>query len=196
VSGRSPGRLVAIGASWGGLDALRTILRGLPADLDAAVVVAQHRSPESHPTAFQELLGAVTRLRVSEASDKDDLCRGTVYVAAPDYHLLIEERAVALSTDVPVQYARPSVDVLFESAAEAYREQCIGVVLTGANSDGARGLRRVVELGGTALVEDPATATRDEMPRAAIAAVPDARVAPVDELAAILVQLCGQSMAA
>ena len=188
--------LVAIGASWGGLDALRTILKTLPAELDAAVVVAQHRSPESHPTAFRDLLGAVTRLKVCEAGDKDELRPGTIYVAAPDYHLLVEPGTVALSIDEPVQFARPSIDVLFESAAESYRERCVGVVLTGANADGARGLERVVELGGTALVEDPATATREEMPRAALAAVPNARVAPVGELAAILVELCGAKMAA
>ena len=131
-----------------------------------------------------------------EASDKDELRPGTVYIAAPNYHLLIEGRTLALSTDEPVLYARPSIDVLFESAAESYREQCVGVVLTGANEDGARGLARVFELGGTALVEDPATATRDRMPRAAIAAVPDARVAPVGELAAILVELCSRTVAA
>jgi two-component system chemotaxis response regulator CheB len=195
VTERHEHRLVVIGTSWGGLDALRTILGALPLELDAAVVVAQHRSPGSHATAFRDLLGAVTRLRVREAGDKDELRSGTVYVAAPDYHLLIQERTVALSTDEPVQHARPSIDVLFESAAESYRERCIGVVLTGANDDGARGLKRVVELGGAGLVEDPATATRSEMPRAAIAAAPDARVAPVGELAAIIVDLCGRKAA-
>jgi len=189
-------RLVAIGASWGGLDALRTILQALPAGFAAAVVVAQHRSPESHPTALRDLLGAVAPLTVLEAGDKDELRPGTVYIAAPDYHLLIEGSTVALSTDEPVLHARPSIDVLFESAAESYREGCVGVILTGANEDGARGLGRIVELGGTALVEDPATAKRDEMPRAAIAAVPGARVAPVGELAAILVELCGQKVTA
>jgi two-component system chemotaxis response regulator CheB len=188
--------LVVVGASWGGLDALRTILQGLPAGFRAAVVVAQHRSSDSHPTAFRDLLGAVTRLKVYEAGDKDELEPGTVYVAAPDYHVLIEEETVALSTDEPVQFARPSIDVLFESAAESYREQCVGVILTGANADGAAGLKRVAELGGTAIVEDPETATRDEMPRAALAAVPTARIAPVGELAAILVEVCGREVAA
>jgi two-component system chemotaxis response regulator CheB len=183
--------LVAIGASWGGLDAFRDLLRDLPAELDAAVVIAQHRSPESHPTAFRELLGAATRLRVCEAGDKDGLRPGTVYIAAPDYHLLVEPGSLSLSTDEPVQYARPSIDVLFESAAESYRERCAGIVLTGANDDGARGLARVVELGGAAIVQDPAEATRDEMPLAALAAVPDARVARAAEIAHLLVELCG-----
>jgi two-component system chemotaxis response regulator CheB len=183
--------LVAIGASWGGLDVLREILRDLPAELDAAVVIAQHRAPESHPTAFRDLLGAATRLRVREASDKDAILPGTAYVAAPDYHLLIEPDFVSLSTDEPVLYARPSIDVLLETAAESYRERCVGVVLTGANDDGARGLARVAELGGTAIVQDPATAQRDEMPRAALRATPSARIAPIAEIAPFLVELCG-----
>jgi two-component system chemotaxis response regulator CheB len=184
-------RLVAIGTSWGGLEVLREILRDLPAELNAAVVIAQHRSPESHPTAFRDLLGAVTRLRVAEAGDKDEIRPGTAYLAAPDYHLLVEPGAVSLSTDEPVLYARPSIDVLLETAAESYRERCIGVVLTGANEDGSRGLARVVELGGTAIVQDPATAQRDEMPRAALRAAPLARVLPVAEIAPCLVDLCG-----
>jgi two-component system chemotaxis response regulator CheB len=184
-------KLVAIGASWGGLDVLRDILRDLPAELDAAVVIAQHRSPESHPTAFPDLLGAVTRLRVSEAADKDEIRPATVYLAAPDYHLLVERGSVSLSTDEPVLYARPSIDVLFETAAESYRDRCVGVILTGANDDGARGLARIAELGGIAIVQDPATAQRDEMPRAALRATPSARVAPVAEIAPLLVDLCG-----
>jgi two-component system chemotaxis response regulator CheB len=183
--------LVAIGASWGGLDVLRDILRDLPAELNAGVVIAQHRSPDSHPTALRDLLGAVTRLRVAEASDKDEIRPGTAYIAAPDYHLLVEPGLVTLSTDEPVLYARPSIDVLFETAAESYRERCIGVVLTGANDDGARGLARVSELGGTAIVQDPATAQRDEMPLAALRSTPSARVTPVAEIAAMLVDLCG-----
>jgi two-component system chemotaxis response regulator CheB len=183
--------LVAIGASWGGLDAVRIVLGGLPAELDAAVVIAQHRAPESHPTAFRDLLGAVTRLQVREAGDKDELRPGTAYVAAPDYHLLVEDHALALTTDEPVQYARPSIDVLLQTAAESYRERCVGVVLTGANADGASGLARVAELGGAAIVQDPETAERDEMPRAALARVPGARVAPVGEIASLVVELCG-----
>ena len=183
--------LVAIGASWGGLDVLRAILKELPAELNAAIVIAQHRSPESHPTAFRDLLRAVTKLRVKEAADKDELRPGTAYIAAPDYHLLVEEGHLTLSTDEPVLYARPSIDVLLETAAESYREHCIGVVLTGANDDGARGLARVVELGGTAIVQDPETAQRYEMPRAALRSTPSARVKAVAEIAPLLVDLCG-----
>jgi two-component system, chemotaxis family, protein-glutamate methylesterase/glutaminase len=183
--------LVAVGASWGGLDTLRVILRDLPPSLDAAVVIAQHRSPDSHRTAFRDLLGAATRLRLREGGDKDDVRAGTVYLAPPDYHLLVDPGMLSLSTDAPVSYARPSIDVLLHSAAESYRERCVGVILTGANADGAQGLARVVELGGTAIVQDPAEAIRAEMPRAALAAVPSARVAKAAEIASLLVELCG-----
>ena len=183
--------LVAIGASWGGLDALRTILSHLPATLDAAVVVAQHRAPESHPTAFRDLLGAVTRMQVREAGDKDAIRRGTVYLAAPDYHLLVDPESLSLSTDAPVVFSRPSIDVLLESAAESFRDRCVGVVLTGANGDGAHGLARVVELGGAAIVQDPADATRDEMPLAALKAAPSARIATAAGIGPLLVELCG-----
>jgi two-component system chemotaxis response regulator CheB len=191
-----PGHVVVMGASWGGLEVLREIVAGLPAGLDAAVVVAQHRAPDSHPTAFRDLLGGAAELTVCDADDKDVLQRGAVYVAAPDYHLLVEPDGLALSTDEPVLFARPSIDVLFESAAESFRERCVGVVLTGANEDGAQGLARIVELGGTAVVQDPATATRKEMPLAALAAVPDARIAPPAGIPSLLVELCGVRMAA
>jgi two-component system, chemotaxis family, protein-glutamate methylesterase/glutaminase len=140
---------------------------------------------------MRDLLAAVTRLQVAEAGDKDEIRPGTAYVAAPDYHVLVEPGLLTLSTDEPVLYARPSIDVLFETAAESYRERCIGVVLTGANADGARGLAHIVELGGTAIVQDPETARRDEMPRAALRAAPSARVAPIAGIAPLLVDLCG-----
>jgi two-component system, chemotaxis family, protein-glutamate methylesterase/glutaminase len=185
------GHLVAIGASWGGLDAMRTILHRLPAELAAPVVVAQHRSPSSHPTALRDLLRSATSLEVREASDKEALEAGTVYLAPPDYHLLVERGALALSTDEPELHSRPSIDVLFETAAEWYREGCVGVVLTGANHDGAKGLARIAELGGVAIVQDPDGADRAEMPRAALAAAPEARVASLDKIAELVTNLVG-----
>jgi two-component system chemotaxis response regulator CheB len=189
---REPRSLVAVGASWGGVTAVRSLLAGLPGDLAAAVVVAQHRSPESHRTALRDLFAAATELEVREPGDKADLRAGVAYLAAPDYHLLVDEGHLELSVDEPVAFARPSIDVLLESAADAYRERCVGVVLTGANADGARGLAHVVERGGTALVQDPTEAERAEMPEAALAAVPGARVASIDELPDLLVDLCGR----
>jgi two-component system, chemotaxis family, protein-glutamate methylesterase/glutaminase len=196
VSASGAHEVVVIGASWGGLDALRSLLRALPGDLDAALVVAQHRAPESHPTAFRDLLGAVTPLTVCDAEDKQPLKRGVVFLAPPDYHLLVDGEHLSLSTEAHVSFSRPSIDVLFESAAETARERCVGVVLTGANDDGAAGLARIRELGGVAIVQDPATAERAEMPRAAVAAVPSAHVLPLDEIPALLLTLCGTAKVA
>jgi two-component system chemotaxis response regulator CheB len=135
-------------------------------------------------------------LNVYDGDDKQPIERGHVYLAPPDYHLLVEGEHLALSVEAPVAFSRPSIDVLLESAAEAYGERCVGVVLTGANEDGARGLARIRELGGATIVETPDTAERPEMPRAALAAVPDARVARLDQIAPLLVELCGTTTAA
>jgi len=182
--------LIVMGASWGGLDAVRTVLRGLPAELRAPVVVVQHRAADSHPTALRDLLGAVTPLQVCEADDKCTLDPGHVYTAPPDFHTLVDVGHLELSVDAAVAHSRPSIDVLFESAAESYRDRCVGVVLTGANADGAAGLARIVELGGAAIVQDPESAERPEMPRAALEAVPSATVVPLDAIAGVLVELC------
>jgi two-component system chemotaxis response regulator CheB len=159
--------LVVIGASWGGLRALTTVLPSLVReDLRSAVVIAQHRSPDSAEGVLPQLLGYSSTVPVHEAGDKDTIEPSTIYVAPPDYHLLIEERHFALATDVRVQFARPSIDVLFETAAEAYGERALGVILTGANADGAAGLRSIREHGGLAVVQDPATAEKSTMPAA------------------------------
>jgi two-component system chemotaxis response regulator CheB len=182
-------KLIAIGCSWGGLSALSVLLDHLPADLDAAVVIAQHRGPDQSNLA--QLLHERSALPVHEVEDKDEVRARTVFLAPPAYHLLVEQGRFALSTEGPVQYARPSLDVLFESAADAYAEDCIGVVLTGASADGAAGLRRVCELGGAAIVQEPETAERREMPAAALAATPSARILPLAEIPAALIELCG-----
>jgi two-component system chemotaxis response regulator CheB len=185
--------LIVMGASWGGLDAVRTVLRGLPAELRVPVVVVQHRAADSHPTALRDLLGAVTPLQVSEADDKCRLEPGHVYTAPPDFHTLVDVGHLELSVDAAVAHSRPSIDVLFESAAESYRDRCVGVVLTGANADGAAGLARIVELGGAAIVQDPESAERPEMPSAAVEAVPSAMVVPLDAIAGVLVELCAET---
>jgi two-component system chemotaxis response regulator CheB len=184
--------LVVIGASWGGLQALRAVLAGLPADFGAPVVVVQHRSADAHPTALRDLLGAVTALRVREVDDKCALEPGHAYTAPPDFHTLVDGDHLELSVDAAVGHSRPSIDVLFETAAESFRDGCVGVVLTGANADGAAGLARIVELGGTGIVQDPESAERREMPRAALEAVPSARIVPLDAIAPALVELCAE----
>src|SRR5436305_1454423 len=141
--------LIAIGASWGGLKAVSRLLDDIGSDLPA-IVIAQHRGPDRR-AELAGLLQSHSELEIRDAEDKEELRRGVVYLAPSGYHLLVETGGtLALSTDEPVRYARPSIDVLFESAAHAYRERCVGVILTGANDDGSRGLRRIVELGGVA----------------------------------------------
>jgi two-component system, chemotaxis family, protein-glutamate methylesterase/glutaminase len=179
--------LIAVGASWGGLHAVGAFLQGLGGQTSAAVVIAQHRSPGPGGDELAHLLQEHTELPVRDAEDKDPLVPGTVLLAPKDYHLLIESGGtVALSTEERVQFARPSVDVLFESAAEAYGEKCVGIVLTGANQDGAAGLARIKALGGVTIVQDPATAERPEMPTAAIAATAADVVLPLDQIGLFL----------
>jgi len=177
--------LIVIGASWGGLHAVGHVLGGLPDDLDAAVVVAQHRRASADPQ-LAHLLGTRTRLPVEDADDKQPIQPGRVYLAPPDYHLLIQRGWFSLSRDDVVQFARPSIDVLFESAADAYRERVIGVILTGANEDGAAGLARIKEHGGVAVIQDPESAERGEMPGAAVAATVADAVLPLEAIGRFL----------
>ncbi|MFL5936349.1 MAG: chemotaxis protein CheB [Gaiellaceae bacterium] len=175
-----------IGGSWGGMRAVEAVLHGLGDDCPAAVVVGLHRGTEDGGR-LPRLLQHYTALPVREAEDKDDLQPGLVYLAPPDYHTLIEaDRTIGLSTEERVRYARPSIDVLFRTAAEAYRERCVGIVLTGANDDGADGLRRIKELGGVAIVQDPGSAERHEMPTAAIEATDADVVLPLGEIGLFL----------
>jgi two-component system chemotaxis response regulator CheB len=186
-----PVELVVIGASWGGLQAVERVLETLPRDFGAAVVIAQHRKADTDEGRLTRLLDARCALSVCEAEDKQALDAGTVLLAPADYHLLVEPGSVALSVDPQVHYSRPSIDVLFSSAADAYGVRTAGVVLTGANADGAEGLRRIASRGGVAIVQDPATAARREMPDAALAATPEARVAALEEIGPLLADLVG-----
>jgi two-component system chemotaxis response regulator CheB len=181
--------LLVVGASWGGLRAVGSLLRQLPDELDAPVVIAQHRSPDPRADALAELLAGHTERRLCEPDDKEQLQPRTIYLAASDYHLLVERGSLSLSLEARVQYSRPSIDVLFESAADAYGRDLVAIVLTGANEDGAAGAAAVARAGGTVIVEDPQQAERPEMPRAALAAVPDALVCPLDEMGTALATL-------
>jgi two-component system chemotaxis response regulator CheB len=191
----STGLVIVVGASWGGLHALRVVLGALPASLPAPVCVAQHRSADDEEAGLAALLDAAGPLPVRDADDKDALRDGEVLLAPPGYHMLVEPGAVALSLDAPVRFSRPSIDVLFASASDAYAERAIGVVLTGSNADGADGLARIRSRGGHALVQDPAGAERPEMPRAALAATSAPTVA-LDELGPRLAHMAGQLAAA
>jgi two-component system chemotaxis response regulator CheB len=182
--------LVVVGASLGGLRAMTDLLDSLPEQVRVPIVLAQHRAPDSERDSLEGLLQRHTHLDVREAGDKDPIEPGHLYLAPPDYHLLVERDGFALSTDERVQYARPSVDVLFESTADVYGERAIGIVLTGANADGAAGLRAIQDVGGVAIVQDPATAAARQMPDAAIRATAADVVLPVPEMGPFLYGLC------
>lgn len=176
--------IVAIGCSLGGYNALHVILRALPRDYPLPVAIVQHRGVEGDllAPALQEL----SALPVREAEDKEPIVPGRVYVAPADYHLLVDAGRFALSTDAKVLAARPSIDMLFESAADAYQERVIAVVLTGASRDGAAGAARVKQKGGLVVVQDPATAEAKLMPQAAVQACAVDRVLPLAEIASFL----------
>jgi two-component system chemotaxis response regulator CheB len=179
-------RAVVIGASAGALEALLAILPALPADFPLPLLIVVHLAPR-RSSLIAELLQARCRIRVREAEDKDVATPGTAYFAPPDYHMLAEtDGRLSLSTEAPVQYSRPSIDVLFESAADAYGARAIGVVLSGANNDGARGLAAIVRAGGTAIVQRPDEASSSTMPAAALAACPNALVLGASEIADFL----------
>lgn len=176
---------VTIGASSGGLNALEQVLSVLPGNFPLPIFVVQHLSPKAEsflPTHFETRCA----LQVKEANDKEIPLPGLVYFAPPNYHLLLEfERTIALSTEERVNFSRPSIDILFTTAAEAYQEELIAIILTGASPDGAVGLKRVKECGGLTIVQDPRTAEADIMPKAAVAAsrvdyiLPLAKIGPL-----------------
>lgn len=186
-------RLIAVGTSLGGFMALQTLLSGLPADFPLPVTVVQHRGPDTDDT-FITMLQEKTALRVEEAEDKSELAGGRVYLAPSDYHLLVEPGHIALSTEGPVVSARPSIDVLFESAADAYPGGVIGLLLTGASKDGAVGMLRIKKSGGFTIVQDPATAECSVMPAAAIAIGAADKVLPLGEISSFLMELVQSKM--
>jgi two-component system, chemotaxis family, protein-glutamate methylesterase/glutaminase len=182
----SQAEAVVIGASAGALEALSVILPMLPAGFSLPLMVVVHVPPDKR-SVLAELFRAKCRIPVREAEDKEPIVGGTVYFAPPDYHLLIEmDKSLSLSSDDPVLFSRPSIDVLFESAADAYGAALIAIVLTGANQDGAKGMRAVVEAGGIALVQNPDSAFASAMPEAAIEMCPNARVMSLQAIAAYL----------
>jgi len=180
--------IAVVGTSWGGLAALRTLIAGLPESFSMAMAIVQHRHKDSDHL-LRTLLQERSALTVCEVEDKMPIEHGTVYVAPPDYHTLIEPGHFSLSTEGPVRFSRPSIDVMFSSAADSYTHRTVGVVLTGANSDGAEGLRLISDRGGLALVQDPESAESPTMPRAAARAVPRARVLSLPEIVRFLCEL-------
>lgn len=187
----SPG-LVVVGASFGGFDALKVLLGSLPASFAAPLAIVQHQGSPS--AGLAGLLQRYSELIVADAEDKDALRPGVVYLAPPGYHLLVEPGSLALSVDPPVSHARPSIDVLFESAADVYGPRAIGVVLTGTGRDGAAGLARIKRRGGRTVVQDPATALRAAMPAAALESSVVDWVLPLEKIGPRLVELLRPTM--
>lgn len=180
---------VVIGTSAGALDALSAILPALPQSYRLPILVVVHLPPDTK-SIMAELLQAKCKIIVREVEDKESIQGGTAYFAPPDYHLLVEtDKRISLSTEEPVNYSRPSIDVLFESAADAYGASLIGIVLTGASSDGARGLETVTNAGGTALVQRPDLAYASAMPQAALILCPQARAETLEGIAAYLLEV-------
>jgi two-component system, chemotaxis family, protein-glutamate methylesterase/glutaminase len=181
--------LIVIGGSWGGMRALGTVLEALPAEFELPLVIAQHRPVTGPQDLLEHVLSRSSKLPVAPATDKETIEPGHVYVAPADYHLLVEPGHLALSADAPVEFSRPSIDVLFESAADAYGPRTVGVLLTGANRDGAEGLARIAAAGGFTVVQDPASAERGDMPAAAIARGAARRVLPLERIGPFLADL-------
>lgn len=181
--------IVAVGASLGGLEAMQMLLRGLPASFRCPIVIAQHRRAEIDGRLL-ELLNAQSKLPVIEPEDKEPILPGHVYLAPPSYHLIVERGFFSLSLDPPVLFARPSIDVLFESVADSYGASGVAVMLTGSNDDGALGARAIKAAGGYVVVQDPVTAKAPAAPAAVLACTTVDCVLPLEKIAAQLCLLC------
>lgn len=183
------GHFIAIGTSLGGFHALKTVLGALPRDFQVPVGVVQHRSPDDSE-GFASMLAAHTPLPVVEVDDKQEIEEGHIYICPSNYHLLVDDGHFALSTDAAVLYARPSIDVFFQSAADAFNNGVIGVLLTGMSKDGTAGLARIKDCGGIAIVQDPAEAEGHVMPQAAISSISIDKILSLAEIGPSLVSLC------
>jgi two-component system, chemotaxis family, protein-glutamate methylesterase/glutaminase len=179
---------VVIGASAGGIEVLATLLKMLPDNFELCILVVQHLHPAGGEY-LAEYLGGLCRLPVKEAMDKEPVTPGNVYIAPANYHLLVEkEETLALSTEEKVNWARPSIDVLFESAARAFGEKLVGILLSGANSDGAEGMHIIKQFGGLTIAQDPETAAYPVMPMSAVERGAAKQISAPEEIAELLVR--------
>lgn len=181
--------MIVIGGSWGGLNAVTKVLEGLPERFSIPIVIVLHRG-KHYQSHLESLLQAKVAMRVKEAEEKENILPGHVYLAPPNYHLLIEEdRTFSFDLSGPVHYSRPSIDVTFESVAEVFGNKAAGIILTGANQDGAAGLHSIAAAGGITLVQDPAEAESSVMPQAALEKRPSHHVLPLAQIKIFLMQL-------
>lgn len=181
---------VVIGASAGALEVLTPLLAALPPDYPEAILIAVHLHPHGE-SLLSQVLQNQSEIVVEEAEDKIPIEAGKVFVAPRDYHLQVEpDFRLSLSVEAPVHYSRPSIDVLFETAADVYRQKLTGIILTGANADGAAGLKAVLAAGGSAIIQNPAEAEVAIMPSAAIAACPEAKIMGLEDIIKTLLNRC------
>jgi two-component system chemotaxis response regulator CheB len=181
-----PYEAVVIGVSFGGLKALQKILPAINPDFPAPIMVVQHQDPQADDFLASHL-DSLSKIRVKMAEEKELATPGVVYLAPANYHLLVEDdHTLSLSVDEKVNYSRPAIDVLFESAADAYGSRLIGIILTGANQDGSLGLKLIKEYGGLTVVQDPRTAQAPSMPEAALAALEVDYVLSLEEIANLI----------
>lgn len=183
--------LVVIGASWGGLYALMELLGALPTDFGCPIVIVQHRAPDDDDQRLADVLTRYSALPVEDAHDKQPIVPGHVYLAPADYHLMIEGDHFALTTEDLVQWSRPSVDVLFESAADNFGDDVVAILLTGLGKDGAAGLAHVKKRGGCTIVQQPSSADQGAMPQAGIDAGGAVEILPLDDIPRRIVEICG-----
>ena len=180
---------IVIGVSSGGMNAMKVMFSLLPKDFSTPVIIVQHIGAHSD-SQWIKLLNDKSNLPIKEADEKEKIENGKVYFAPPNYHLLIEkDRTFSLTIDERVNFARPSIDVLFESAAEAYKEKLIGIILTGANNDGTKGVKRIKECGGIVIIQDPETAESSYMPASAIAAVQPDYIQALDQIGDLIIKI-------
>ncbi len=183
---------VVIGGSWGGLDAVLRIVSGLPASFTLPILVVLHRG-RNFKSELESVIQHRTGLRVKEVEEKDQIRQGYLYIAPANYHVLVEEdHTFSLDLSSPVHHSRPSIDVTFESAAEVYGNQLVGILLTGANADGAAGLKTIADRGGRVVIQDPAEAESATMPNAALRVCPVREVLTIEQIRQLLLNIHGQ----
>jgi two-component system chemotaxis response regulator CheB len=182
---------IVIGSSAGGLRVLLELLAFIPKSYPIPIIIVQHLL-DGNDSMLAQFLNDKSEISVKEADDKEPIMKGFAYIAPPSYHLLVEEDySLSLSMDPRVNFSRPSIDVLFDSAAYVYQERCVGIVLTGASGDGSQGLNKIKANGGLTLVQDPETAEFSTMPKAAIEATAVDYVMTINEMGQFLLSIVG-----
>lgn len=178
-----------IGTSAGGLHALTSVLSVIPGNFPLPLIIVQHRS-QDYRDLLEEVLQRKCQLEVKQADEKEPIRKGVIYIAPPGYHLMVErDKTFSLTIDEPVKYSRPSIDVLFETAAEVYKNKLVGIVLTGANDDGANGIRAIWQYGGFTIAQDPNEAEYSTMPLQTIQSGAVKIVLTLKEIQHFLIQL-------